>query len=158
MSTEEVELDFVYERRGRLPTVTSQAVTVARQNLIYNIGMSVEKMLHGEQTLTIHQAKELLFTGGRLIATQALTAGMVNRVAPRAELDAQTMELAQRIAKSPPFAMKLIKRSLNRSQDVQGMREAMSAHFDLHQLSHVSDEYQATVRAGLTGAIRKNHG
>ena len=49
------ELDFVYERRGRLRTVPSQAVTVARQNLIYNIGLSVQKFLHGEQTLTIHQ-------------------------------------------------------------------------------------------------------
>jgi acyl dehydratase len=48
------ELDFVYERRGRLRTVPSQAVTVSRQNLIYNIGLSVEKFLHGEQTLTIH--------------------------------------------------------------------------------------------------------
>ena len=49
------ELDFVYERRGTLRPVPSQAVTVARHNLIYEIGLDVPKMLHGEQTLTLHR-------------------------------------------------------------------------------------------------------
>ena len=49
------ELDFVYERRGTLRTVPSQAVTVARHNLIYDIGLNVQKMLHGEQKLTLHR-------------------------------------------------------------------------------------------------------
>lgn len=61
---DERELDFVYERRGRLAAVPSMAVVVARQNLIYDIGLAVEKMLHGEQTLTLHRplpvAAELL--------------------------------------------------------------------------------------------------
>ena len=49
------ELDFVYERRSTLRTVPSQAVTVARPNLIYDIGLDVPKMLHGEQKLTLHR-------------------------------------------------------------------------------------------------------
>ncbi|MFM9999380.1 MAG: MaoC/PaaZ C-terminal domain-containing protein [Burkholderiaceae bacterium] len=49
------ELDFVYERRGRLRCVPSQAVTVARHNLIYDVGLNVPKMLHGEQKLTLHR-------------------------------------------------------------------------------------------------------
>ena len=49
------ELDYVYERRGTLRCVPSQAVTVARHNLIYDIGLAVEKMLHGEQRLTLHR-------------------------------------------------------------------------------------------------------
>ena len=49
------ELDFVYERRGSLRCVPSQAVTVARHNLIYEIGLNVPKMLHGEQKLTLHR-------------------------------------------------------------------------------------------------------
>ena len=52
---DEQELDYVYERRGTLRAVPSQAVTAARQNLIYEIGMKVEKMLHGEQLLTLHR-------------------------------------------------------------------------------------------------------
>ena len=49
------ELDYVYERRGTLRAVPSQAVTVARHNLIFEIGMEVEKFLHGEQLLTLHR-------------------------------------------------------------------------------------------------------
>jgi acyl dehydratase len=52
---DEVELDYVYERRGTLRAVPSQAVTVARHNLIFDVGMQVEKMLHGEQILTLHR-------------------------------------------------------------------------------------------------------
>ena len=52
---DERELDFVYERRGTLRCVPSQAVTVARHNLIYEIGLNVPKMLHGEQKLTLHR-------------------------------------------------------------------------------------------------------
>ncbi|MBL8386477.1 MAG: enoyl-CoA hydratase, partial [Burkholderiales bacterium] len=99
----------------------------------HTMGAAATEVLIHPWVMGLRQAKELLFTGGRLTAAQALTAGMVNHVVARAELDARTLELAERIAKSPPFAMKLIKRSLNRSQDMQGMREAMSAHFDLHQ-------------------------
>lgn len=51
----EIELDFVYERRGRLRAVPSQAVTVSRHNLIFEIGMEVEKFLHAEQLLTLHR-------------------------------------------------------------------------------------------------------
>ena len=49
------ELDFVYERRATLRSVPTQAVTVARHNLIFDIGLDVPKMLHGEQKLTLHR-------------------------------------------------------------------------------------------------------
>lgn len=49
------ELDYVYERRGTLRPVPSLAVTVARHNLIYEIGLNVPRMLHGEQKLTLHR-------------------------------------------------------------------------------------------------------
>jgi enoyl-CoA hydratase len=65
------------------------------------------------------------------------------------------MALAQRIAKAPPFAMQVLKKSLNRSVDVQGMRQALSSHFDVHQLSHVTEEYKQSKNAGLASAIQK---
>ena len=52
---DETELDFVYERRGTLRCVPSQAITVSRHNLIFDIGMHVEKFLHAEQLLTLHR-------------------------------------------------------------------------------------------------------
>ena len=59
------ELDFVYERRGRLKAVPSQAIVMARHNLIYEIGLNVPKMLHAEQKLTLHRP---LPTEGQLTA------------------------------------------------------------------------------------------
>lgn len=49
------ELDYVYERRCRLCAMPSLAITVARHRLIYDVGLSVERLLHGEQTLTLHR-------------------------------------------------------------------------------------------------------
>ncbi|MNT86405.1 enoyl-CoA hydratase [compost metagenome] len=64
--------------------------------------------------------------------------------------------MAQRIAQAPPFGLRLIKRSLNRTADAQGFRTALSAHFDTHQLSHLSEEFQAVRQRGLAQAIQRN--
>jgi len=66
---------------------------------------------------------------------------MINKVVPTGELEAETLKLAQRVADAPPFALRLLKRSLNRTRDAQGFRSAIEAHFDTHQLSHTSKEY-----------------
>lgn len=114
---------------------------------------SLEVLIH-PWVLGLRQAKEMLFTGERISAQQAREFGMVNRVVATQRLGDETLALAQRIAKAPPFAMQLLKKSLNRSMDVQGMRQALSAHFDVHQLSHVTEEYRRTKEAGLATAIQ----
>jgi enoyl-CoA hydratase len=114
---------------------------------------SLEVLIH-PWVLGLRRAKEMLFTGERLTARQACEYGMVNRVTSLDRLEEETMAMAQRIAKAPPFAIQLVKKSLNRSMEVQGMRQALSAHFDLHQLSHVSEEYRQTREAGLATAIQ----
>jgi enoyl-CoA hydratase len=113
---------------------------------------AVEVLVH-PWVMGLRQAKEFLFTGERLSAADAHAMGMVNRVVPLERLDAETTELAARIAQAPPFAISLLKRSLNRTFDAQGFRTALSAHFDLHQLSHVSEEFGVKRSAGLAGAI-----
>lgn len=81
--------------------------------------------------------------------------GMVNKVVARSELGSETMALAARIATAPPFALQLLKRSLNRTFDVQGLRIALQSHFDTHQLSHVTEEFRRTREAGLASAIAR---
>ena len=119
----------------------------------HTMGAAATEVLIHPWVMGLRNAKELLFTGGRVTAAEAKTIGMVNRVVPAARLDEEAMALAQRIAAAPPFALRVLKKSLNRSVDVQGMRQALSAHFDIHQLSHVSEEYRATKEAGLAKAI-----
>lgn len=121
----------------------------------HTMGAAATEVLIHPWVMGLRNAKELLFTGGRMTAAEGKAIGMVNRVVPVARLDEETMALAQRIAAAPPFALRVLKKSLNRSVDVQGMRQALSAHFDVHQLSHVSEEYKATKEAGLAKAIIK---
>lgn len=114
---------------------------------------AVEVLVH-PWVMGLRTAKDFLFTGRRMYAEEAHRIGMVNRVVADAELDAATMALAEEIAAAPPFAIKMTKRSLNRSFDIQGFRNALMAHFDTHQLSHVSQEFLAVRDRGLASAIK----
>lgn len=115
---------------------------------------AVEVLIH-PWVMGLRKAKEMLYTGGRIGAQEALAIGLVNRVAPDDQLADAAMALAQQIAKAPPFGMRLTKRSLNRTFDAQGFRTALAAHFDTHQLSHRTEEYAAVRRKGIDGALAK---
>ena len=82
------------------------------------------------------KAKEMLFTSDWLSAAEAHRLGMVNHVVSAATLAAFTLDLAQRIAKKPLFALKLAKEAVNAAEDAQGRASAMQTAFALHQLAH----------------------
>lgn len=119
----------------------------------HTLGTAAVEVLIHPYVLGMRKAKEMLFTGARLTADEGLRAGMVNRVVPVDELESATLALAQEIAKAPPFAMRLVKRSLNRIMDAQGLRLALAAHFDTHQLSHQTTEFKKTMEVGLDKTI-----
>jgi enoyl-CoA hydratase/carnithine racemase len=78
------------------------------------------------------KAKEWLLTGeDRITAAEALRIGLVNRVVPADQLSDHTLDLANSIAKLDPVAISLTKRSINRSLEVAGFREALMANVDL---------------------------
>jgi enoyl-CoA hydratase len=81
-------------------------------------------------------AKEVLFTGGRFTAERAWQVGMVNRVVPRAELEAATFALADEVAAMPPFGLALAKRAVNQCEDQMGLRPGMDSVFGLHHVAH----------------------
>jgi enoyl-CoA hydratase len=82
------------------------------------------------------KAKELLFTGGSVTAQKAEQLGMVNHVVPLEELVPATMAMARRIARMDAFALRMAKRAVNHTMDVQGYTTAIDACFDMHQLGH----------------------
>ncbi|HRO80692.1 enoyl-CoA hydratase [Alicycliphilus denitrificans] len=122
----------------------------------HTLGAAATEVLIHPWVMGARKAKELLFTGGRLSASEAHAIGMVNRVVSDAELGESTLALAQQIAKAPPFGLRLIKRSINRTLDAQGLRTALAAHFDTHQLSHLSEGFLTARDRGLSNAIQKN--
>lgn len=113
---------------------------------------SVEVLCH-PWVMGLRKAKEFLFTGARMSAAEAYRIGMVNRLTSREQLETATFELAMQIAHAPSFALSLTKRALNRTADFQGFRNALSAHFDTHQVTHVSAETRAIREAGANSAI-----
>ncbi|RYD59700.1 MAG: enoyl-CoA hydratase [Sphingomonadales bacterium] len=122
----------------------------------HSLGAAAVEVLVHPWVLGQRKAREMLYTGGRISALEGEKLGMVNHVVPRAELEERTMELAQRIAKASPFALSILKRSLNRTMDAQGFSVAISAHFDTHQLSHVAGAFQSIRDGGLGNAILSN--
>jgi enoyl-CoA hydratase len=99
-------------------------------------------------------ARDLLYTGRRLPAEEALARGVIARVVPLVDLEGATHEIAARIAEADPFALQLTKRTLNRAQDIQGYRVAADAAFDAHQLSHAL-EGQALGADGVSSVKAK---
>jgi enoyl-CoA hydratase/carnithine racemase len=82
------------------------------------------------------KAKEILFTGRAVTASEAEQVGMVNRVVPLAELETATMELARQIAQMHPFALRQAKRAVNQTLDIQGFYAAIQSVFDIHHTGH----------------------
>ncbi len=103
----------------------------------------------------IRRAKRYLFTGERIPADVALSFGMVSDVASRAQLQAVTLQLARKVAAMPPVALRLLKRSLNHTQDLMGMRAALEYHFALHEFGHSTDECRRLLHDARRGRSLK---
>jgi enoyl-CoA hydratase len=82
------------------------------------------------------KAKEILFTGRAVTATEAEQVGMVNKVVPRESLDAETRALAEHIATMPAFGLRQAKRAVNQTLDSQGFYAALQSAFEIHEVGH----------------------
>ncbi|GGM22875.1 enoyl-CoA hydratase [Promicromonospora citrea] len=114
--------------------VASEDATFADPVTAFGIG-HVELFLHPWE-LGARKAKELLFTGETMTAAEAKDGGMVSRVVPRAELVAETLALAERIAARPSHGLRMAKKSVNQTLDIQGQWNAVQAAFSIHTLGH----------------------
>jgi enoyl-CoA hydratase len=115
--------------------VVASADAVFQNPVLRMTGAGVETLLEVFD-LGARKAKEFLWTGDELSADEARRLGMVNRVVERKDLEAETMALAERIAKLPPVTVQNVKRSINHSQDLAGYRNALEYHFMVHQFQH----------------------
>jgi enoyl-CoA hydratase/carnithine racemase len=78
-------------------------------------------MITAEITRSVGRKKtlEMMLTGKKLGAAEALVCGLVNRVVPAAELEAATTALAHELADRSPAAMALGLHAFYRSQDME---------------------------------------
>ncbi len=82
------------------------------------------------------KAKEFLLAAEKFTADEAERLGMVNRVVPAERLLAEAHELAERVAKVPPATAQVVKRSINKTLDLMGQRDAWDYHFMAHHWMH----------------------
>lgn len=75
--------------------------------------------------LGVRKTKEMLFQNSFMSAQEAQEAGFVNLVVPPDQLKAETVALAERIAETDPFLVRMSKLSINQAQDVSGFRMAV---------------------------------
>ncbi|MFC6634326.1 enoyl-CoA hydratase [Microbulbifer taiwanensis] len=93
-------------------------------------------------------AKEFLFTGERMGAERAQQMGMVNRIFPREQLQAETEKLAKKIAEMPRLGLTLTKQAINNIEDLQGKRTGMEAAFAWHHFAHTHNELETGHKLG----------
>ena len=85
------------------------------------------------------KAKEFLLTAQTITAADAERLGMVNRVVPRDELAATVQEMADAIALVPPATAAVVKRSINKTLELMGQKDAWDYHFMAHHWMHNTD-------------------
>ena len=120
------------------------AIPAARLGLAYHPG-GIEALA---AVVGPSAAKEVLFTARRFTASEALALGLVNRVFPKAALEAEVRGIAAAIAANAPLTLrsaKLVVRELGRD----GAARNRATMADSIRLCFESEDYKEGVRAFL---------
>lgn len=94
------------------------------------------------------RAAEILLTGDNVTAETALEWGLVNRVAPLADLEKTTVAMAQRFLDCGPAAMRLQKELIVRWRNTD-LRAAVEAGIEAFAHAYATDEPREAMRAFL---------
>jgi 2-(1,2-epoxy-1,2-dihydrophenyl)acetyl-CoA isomerase len=94
------------------------------------------------------RAMEMMLTGRKVSADEALDWGMLNHVVPHDDLMAETRALAEQLAAAPTRAIGYIKRAVDRSAD-STLNEALDLEADLQELAGRTADHQEGVAAFL---------
>ncbi|HWS85581.1 MAG TPA: enoyl-CoA hydratase-related protein [Pyrinomonadaceae bacterium] len=94
------------------------------------------------------KAMELILTGDMIDAQTAYNLGLVNLVVPAADLEAKTMEMANRIAEKSPVALRMAKEAVKTAAR-SSLDEGLRREIDLFALTFSSEDKDEGVRAFL---------
>jgi enoyl-CoA hydratase len=85
------------------------------------------------------KTNELLFTGNVVDALEAERLGLVNKIAPSAQVESVGRDLATRIALAPLEVLKFTKLALKRAWQAAGLEQAVQANLDLSAILNSLD-------------------
>lgn len=108
--------------------------------------------------LGMRAAMEMMVTGDSISGTEAVRLGWANRAFPEADLDAEVLAIAQRIALLPTDIVQLNKRTVHRAMDHMGLRQAIRAGTDICALGIHQESFEVFLdemhTKGLTAALQ----
>lgn len=93
------------------------------------------------RVLGLPKAAELLFTGDFLEAEEAYRIGVLNKLVPPEELEEATMEMARKVAKGPPIALRLSKMLLYKGLEMD-LETAMQMSAACETITLTSEDYK----------------
>ncbi len=105
-----------------------------------NVGLScigpsiaISKSLGRKKTL------ELLLTGEIIDAHEAARIGLINKVAPKGKLEAETMKLADELANKSPLALQITKRAFYKAADLEMSKAIEVANYAFSEICMLND-------------------
>lgn len=107
-----------------------------------------------------NRCRELIYTGDRFGAEDARRLGLVDRVFPKAALEAESLKIARRISRVALDCLKWNKRAVNQSFETMGLRAALQygseacAMMDATSSPEAEEFDRIRRKDGLTAALR----
>ncbi|MBM3621846.1 MAG: enoyl-CoA hydratase [Alphaproteobacteria bacterium] len=105
--------------------------------------MSPPDMQFHPWLMGMRQAMESMLTGDSLSGVEAVAKGWANRAFAAAELDAEVLKIAERVAKIPSDIQQINKRSVHRAMEIMGLRAAVRSGTEIQALAFHTDSSKA---------------
>ena len=109
----------------------------------------------------MRRGMEMMLTGDSIGGIEAVERGWATRAFPAEELEAKTLEMAQRMAALPPDIVQLNKRAVHRQMEVMGLRQGIRQGTELCTLAIHQKSFEAFIsqtgagQGKLTAALQK---
>ncbi len=128
-------------------------IRIASKNAVFaqpETGLGITPGFGGTQRLSrvigLPMAKELIFTGRRISANEALGMGLVSRVCESSTLMSAAMDLASEICACAPIAVSLAKEAIERGSDTD-LRSGLSMEAASFAQCFATDDQKNAMRA-----------
>jgi enoyl-CoA hydratase/carnithine racemase len=132
---------------GGFELAVSCDIRIASDDAVFGAPEVRWGVLHGFGALMLHKLTargnimEMLLTGDRISADEASRLGLVNRVVPRADLEAAANDLAKRIARNGPIAVRMTKELVLRAGEMS-LQDGLRIYREYNRLVHLSEDSQ----------------
>ena len=93
-----------------------------------------------------NRAKEMIFTGQRIAAQEALSLKIVSKVVPTEQVEEAVLQLAKEICANSPIAVRQAKKAIELGMDVD-LRTGMEIENEAYNVNLVTEDRQEGIRA-----------